>query len=60
MCLLAAPSVSQVFSMELEVNPVHVEADLAAKLNIQPVEIVYDEVRTYSASSNQELLELLS
>ena len=46
--------------MELEVNPVHVEADLAAKLNIQPVEIVYDEVRTYSASSNQELLELLS
>lgn len=33
------------FSLEFEVNPVHIDADLALKLNIQPVEIVYDNVR---------------
>ena len=41
---LAAPSVTQVFSMDFEINPVHVEADVSLKLNVQPVEIVYDEV----------------
>jgi vacuolar protein sorting-associated protein 13A/C len=38
-----APSVNQVFSLDFEINPVHVEADCAVRLNVQPVEILYDE-----------------
>ena len=42
---LPAPSISnQVFSLELEKGPVHVQADYSAVLKIQPVEIVYDQV----------------
>ena len=40
-----APSqISQVFNIEFEKNPLHVDADFAVSLNVQPVEIVYDEV----------------
>jgi hypothetical protein len=43
---VAAPpsAVKEVFSIEVEQRPVHVEADYCLKLNVQPVEIVYDEV----------------
>ena len=43
--LFSAPSQAmQVFNFEFEINPYHVDADFAVKLNIQPVEIIYDEV----------------
>ncbi|XP_076444664.1 LOW QUALITY PROTEIN: intermembrane lipid transfer protein VPS13A-like [Babylonia areolata] len=38
-----APSVNQVFTVDFEVNPLYVEADYSLSLNVQPVEIVYDE-----------------
>jgi len=39
-----APSVNQVFTLDFETNPQYVEADFSLKMNIQPVEVVYDEV----------------
>ena len=43
----SAPSiVTELFSVEVEKNPIHVEADYSTRLNVQPVEIVYDEVCT--------------
>ena len=40
-----APSIlSQVISFEFEKSPNHVDADFSLRLNVQPVEIVYDEV----------------
>lgn len=41
---VSAPSVNQVFTVDFEVNPLYVEADYSLNLNVQPVEIVYDEV----------------
>ena len=41
---VSAPSVNQVFTFDFEVNPLYVEADYSLSLNVQPVEIVYDEV----------------
>ena len=41
---VSAPSVNQVFTFDFEVNPLYVEADYSLNLNVQPVEIVYDEV----------------
>ncbi|KAL3882618.1 hypothetical protein ACJMK2_028943 [Sinanodonta woodiana] len=38
-----APSVNQVFTLDFETNPVYTEADFSLKMNIQPVEVVYDE-----------------
>lgn len=38
-----APSVNQIFTMEFETKPLYVNAEYALKLNVQPVEIVYDE-----------------
>ncbi|XP_052241928.1 intermembrane lipid transfer protein VPS13A-like isoform X2 [Dreissena polymorpha] len=38
-----APSVNQVFTLDFESRPVYVEADFSLKMNIQPVEVVYDE-----------------
>ena len=35
---------NQVFSAEFEMNPLHVQSDFAVAMNVQPVEIVYDEV----------------
>ncbi len=35
------------FSADFEVNPLHVEADMALRLSVQPVEVVYDEVCTH-------------
>ena len=43
----SAPSVNQVFSVDFDINPLHVDADMAFRLNVQPVEIVYDEVLSY-------------
>ncbi|KAL5009892.1 hypothetical protein ScPMuIL_012197 [Solemya velum] len=37
-----APTVNQVFTLDLEMRPTYVDADVSLKLNIQPVEIVYD------------------
>ena len=45
--MFSAPSVNQIFTMEFETKPLYVEAEYALKLNVQPVEIVYDEVRTF-------------
>ena len=45
--LLSAPAPSiltQVFNFEFEKSPQHVDADFSLRLNVQPVEIVYDEV----------------
>ena len=39
-----APSVNQVFTLDFESNPLYVDADFSLKTNIQPVEVVYDEV----------------
>ena len=41
---VSAPSVNQVFTVDFEVKPLYVEADYSLNLNVQPVEIVYDEV----------------
>ena len=41
---VSAPSVNQVFNVDFEINPLHVEADMSLRLTVQPVEIVYDEV----------------
>ena len=41
---VSAPSVNQVFTFDFEVNPLYMEADYSLSLNVQPVEIVYDEV----------------
>ncbi|XP_048240040.1 vacuolar protein sorting-associated protein 13A-like isoform X2 [Haliotis rufescens] len=38
-----APSVNQVCTLDFEVKPLYVDADYSLSLNIQPVEIVYDE-----------------
>ncbi|KAK7492082.1 hypothetical protein BaRGS_00016746 [Batillaria attramentaria] len=38
-----APSVNQVFTVDFETKPLYVEADYSLSLNVQPVEIVYDE-----------------
>eukprot|EP00106_Octopus_bimaculoides_P016057 XP_014783499.1 PREDICTED: vacuolar protein sorting-associated protein 13A-like isoform X4 [Octopus bimaculoides] len=38
-----APSVNQIFTLEFETKPLYVEADYSLKLNVQPVEMVYDE-----------------
>ncbi|XP_025099873.1 vacuolar protein sorting-associated protein 13A-like isoform X2 [Pomacea canaliculata] len=38
-----APSVNQVFTVDFETKPLYVEADYSLNLNVQPVEIVYDE-----------------
>ncbi|KAK3591108.1 hypothetical protein CHS0354_035920 [Potamilus streckersoni] len=38
-----APSVNQVFTLDFETNPVYAEADFSLKMNVQPVEVVYDE-----------------
>ncbi|KAL8622223.1 hypothetical protein ACOMHN_043746 [Nucella lapillus] len=40
---VSAPSVNQVFTVDFEVKPLYVEADYSLSLNVQPVEIVYDE-----------------
>ncbi len=57
--MIAAPSVNQVFSVDFEVNAQHVEADMALRLNVQPVEIVYDEVRTPAMNvSGQDQTEI--
>ena len=42
---ISAPSVNQVFTLDFESNPLYVDADFSLKTNIQPVEVVYDEVR---------------
>lgn len=41
---ISAPAVNQVFTLDFEKNPLFVDADFSLRLNIQPVEIVYDEV----------------
>jgi hypothetical protein len=33
-----------VFTVDFETKPLYVEADYSLTLNVQPVEIVYDEV----------------
>ncbi|WAR06888.1 VP13A-like protein [Mya arenaria] len=38
-----APSVNQVFTLDFESQPQYVEADFSLKMNVQPVEVVYDE-----------------
>ncbi|XP_012945076.2 vacuolar protein sorting-associated protein 13A, partial [Aplysia californica] len=38
-----APSVNQVFTVDFESNPLYTEADYSLNMNVQPVEIVYDE-----------------
>ena len=35
---------NQVFTLDFESNPLYVDADFSLKSNIQPVEVVYDEV----------------
>lgn len=42
--IFTAPSVNQVFTVDFETKPLYVEADYSLNLNVQPVEIVYDEV----------------
>jgi len=47
MFVIAPPSaVKEVFYIEIEQKPLNVEADFSFKLNVQPVEFVYDEVGT--------------
>ena len=41
---ISAPSVNQVFTLDFESNPLYVDADFSLKTNIQPVEVMYDEV----------------
>ena len=36
---------NQVFTLDFESKPMNTDADLSLSLNVQPVEIVYDEVR---------------
>ncbi|XP_055887721.1 intermembrane lipid transfer protein VPS13A-like isoform X3 [Biomphalaria glabrata] len=38
-----APSVNQVFTLDFESKPLYMDADYSLSLNVQPVEIVYDE-----------------
>ncbi|BFZ09736.1 hypothetical protein BsWGS_12775 [Bradybaena similaris] len=38
-----APSVNQVFTLDFESKPLYTDADYSLSLNVQPVEIVYDE-----------------
>ncbi|GFR60476.1 vacuolar protein sorting-associated protein 13A-like, partial [Elysia marginata] len=38
-----APSVNQVFTLDFESKPLYTDADFSLSLNVQPVEIVYDE-----------------
>ncbi|XP_064629495.1 intermembrane lipid transfer protein VPS13A-like isoform X5 [Lineus longissimus] len=39
-----APSqITEVFNLDIEMNPVQGDSDVTLKLNVQPVEIVYDE-----------------
>ncbi|CAL1544726.1 unnamed protein product, partial [Lymnaea stagnalis] len=37
------PSVNQVFTLDFESKPLYMDADYSLSLNVQPVEIVYDE-----------------
>ncbi|KAK6170959.1 hypothetical protein SNE40_019236 [Patella caerulea] len=38
-----APAVNQVFTLDFQTRPVYIDADYSLNLNVQPVEIVYDE-----------------
>ncbi|KAH9508957.1 hypothetical protein Btru_048396 [Bulinus truncatus] len=38
-----APSVNQVFTLDFESKPLYMDADYSLSLNVQPVEVVYDE-----------------
>lgn len=39
-----APSaVNQLFSLEFDMSPLHVDANFSVKLNVKPVEVIYDE-----------------
>jgi len=51
---VVAPSkVTQVFSVEFEQRPLQLEADFAVRMNVQPVEMVYDEVARFIYHTNK-------
>ena len=53
---IVAPSkVTDVFSFEFEKRPLQLEADFAVRMNVQPVEMVYDEVCIFTCCNRQEL-----
>ena len=52
---IVAPSkVTDVFSFEFEKRPLQLEADFAVRMNVQPVEMVYDEVGIFTCCNRQE------